>query len=117
MDDIFVTLLALLKLTIFCGNEMRYEPKHSLNSHYCRNWLLSSSHQLQNKHSFNAGILIFISVWEVTPYDLVNTKCLFWRNTPVVGQGLLIHEVSISDTLHSVGLLWTSDQIVAETST
>ena len=36
-----------------------------------------------------------------------------------VGQGLLIVEDSWShsDTPHSVGLLWTSDQLVAETST
>ena len=38
---------------------------------------------------------------------------------PLVGQGLLIIEASRShsDTSHSVGLLWTSDQPVAETST
>jgi hypothetical protein len=38
---------------------------------------------------------------------------------PLVGQGLLIIEVSRShsDTSHSVGLLWTSDQPNAETST
>jgi hypothetical protein len=38
---------------------------------------------------------------------------------PPVGQGLLIIEASRShsDTLHSVGLLWTSDQPGAETST
>jgi hypothetical protein len=37
---------------------------------------------------------------------------------PPVGQGLLITEDSRShsDTPHSVGLLWTSDQLVAETS-
>ena len=37
----------------------------------------------------------------------------------VVTCGLLILEVlrSHSDTPHSVGLLWTSDQLVAETST
>ena len=35
-----------------------------------------------------------------------------------VGYVLLIHEVSRSHTTHqSVGLLWTSDQFVAETST
>jgi len=36
-----------------------------------------------------------------------------------VGQGLLIIEASRShsDTPHAVGLLWTSDQVVAETST
>ena len=39
--------------------------------------------------------------------------------TVLVGQGLLIVEDSWShsDTLHSVGLLWTSDQPDAETST
>jgi hypothetical protein len=38
---------------------------------------------------------------------------------PAVGQGLLIIEASRShsDTPHSVGLLWTSDQPDAETST
>jgi hypothetical protein len=38
---------------------------------------------------------------------------------PPVGQGLLIIEASRShlDTPHSVGLLWTSDQPDAETST
>jgi hypothetical protein len=38
---------------------------------------------------------------------------------PLEGQGLLIVEASSShsDTPHSVGLLWTSDQPDAETST
>jgi hypothetical protein len=38
---------------------------------------------------------------------------------PLGGLGLLIIEASRShsDTPHSVGLLWTSDQPVAETST
>jgi len=38
---------------------------------------------------------------------------------PLVGQGFLIAEVprSHSDSPHSLGLLWTSDQLVAETST
>jgi len=41
------------------------------------------------------------------------------RATVTVCQGLLIFEVSQShsDTPHSVGLLWTSDQSDAETST
>jgi hypothetical protein len=38
----------------------------------------------------------------------------FMARQPVVGQGLLIVEASRS---HSVGLLWTSDQPDAETST
>jgi hypothetical protein len=38
---------------------------------------------------------------------------------PPLGQGVLIVKASRShsDTPHSVGLLWTSDQPVAETST
>ena len=42
-----------------------------------------------------------------------------WRNSPPMGHGLLIHEVprSHSDTPQSVGLLWTSYQLVAVTST
>jgi hypothetical protein len=38
---------------------------------------------------------------------------------PLLGQGLLIIEASgsNSDTLHSVGLPWTSDQPDAQTST
>ena len=44
----------------------------------------------------------------------------FWRDSPPppVGHGILIHEVSRShnDAVQSVGLLWTSDQLVAETS-
>jgi len=46
---------------------------------------------------------------------------VFWRGSPPppMGQIILIHEVSRSHTNapHSVGLLWTSDQSVAETST
>jgi hypothetical protein len=45
-----------------------------------------------------------------------------WRDNPLVGLGLLIHEVLFfyiahNDTPQSVALLWTSDQLVAETST
>ena len=50
-----------------------------------------------------------------------NTLIFFfsWRDSPPVNHGLIIHEVSRShnDTPQSVGLLWTSDQLVSETST
>jgi hypothetical protein len=38
---------------------------------------------------------------------------------PLMGQGVLIIEASrtLSETPHSVGLLWTNDELVAETST
>jgi len=49
---------------------------------------------------------------------------LSWRDSPLVGLGLLlIHEdfcgflITHNDTPHSVGFLWTRDQLVAETST
>jgi hypothetical protein len=46
-------------------------------------------------------------------------KTLFVAGPTLLGLGLLIVEVSTShsDTTHSVGLLWTSDLPVAETST
>jgi hypothetical protein len=46
-------------------------------------------------------------------------KCLFMAGQPSVGQDLLIHEFSRlhNDAPQSVGLLWTSDRLVAETST
>jgi len=42
-----------------------------------------------------------------------------WRDNPLVGQGLLTIEGSRShsDTVHSIALFRTSDQLVAETST
>ena len=44
---------------------------------------------------------------------------LFLARQPPVGQGLLIFEISIThnDAPHSVGLLWTSDRLLAEIST
>ena len=42
----------------------------------------------------------------------------FLAPQPPVGQGLLIHEVSRSNSATQlIGLLWTNDQLVAETST
>ena len=43
----------------------------------------------------------------------------FMVRQPLVGQGFLTVQVSRShsDTPHAVGLLWASDQPVAETST
>jgi hypothetical protein len=52
-------------------------------------------------------------------YTSSNIIFSLWRNSHVVGLGLLIIEASWShsDTPHSVGPLWTSDQPDAETST
>jgi len=46
----------------------------------------------------------------------------FWRDSPLVGLGLLVHEdfcgflITKDDTPQSVRLLWTSNQLAAETS-
>jgi hypothetical protein len=53
-------------------------------------------------------------------YSIRIIFCLFLARQPAVCQGLLIYEVSRShtnDTPQLVGLLWTSDQLIAETST
>jgi hypothetical protein len=62
--------------------------------------------------------------WEVQRLEeedniIIQYLFFFRRDSPPVGQGLLIHEVSRShnDAPQSVGLLWPSDQLVAETFT
>jgi hypothetical protein len=52
----------------------------------------------------------------LTKSDLGHIHFFFMLRQPLVGQGLLINVVSWShsDTPHSVGLLWTSDQPDAE---
>jgi len=50
----------------------------------------------------------------------VHVFVLFLAEQPPVGQGLLIYEVfwiTHNDAPQSVGLLWTSDHLVSETST
>jgi len=60
---------------------------------------------------------------EVSWFWNLRADCLFvccWCHSHPVGQGHLIHEVTrfhTNDAPRSVGLLWTSDQFVAETST
>jgi hypothetical protein len=68
----------------------------------------------------------FIEVQSIITYETLKQDKLFQgtypssstQQQPLVGQGLLIIEASRShiDTPRSVGLLWTSDQPVAETS-
>jgi hypothetical protein len=66
--------------------------------------------------------LIYTKVY-CTNYSFITECTLYFffavALRPNAGHGLLIHEVSGSykTTPHSVGLLWTSDQLVAETST
>ena len=54
------------------------------------------------------------AMWNI--HDIYNI--FFLARQTSVGHGLLIHEVSRShDAPQLVGFLWTSDQLVAETST
>jgi hypothetical protein len=52
-------------------------------------------------------------------YFFISFFLSFHGGTVPVGQGLLITEdsQSHSDTPHSVGILWTSDKLIAQTST
>ena len=53
-------------------------------------------------------------------FRCVTTHCGCIFHSPVAGFSLLVFEVSLSshnDAPQSIGLLWTSDQLVAETST
>jgi len=56
---------------------------------------------------------------QYTARDELSSTATPMTRQPLVGQGLLIDEASQlhSDTLHSLGLLWTSDQSDAMTST
>jgi hypothetical protein len=81
------------------------------------NKYLSVVINLMGRHNHLICHLIFYSVFFAT----ISIPCLFFFVTqqPLLGLGLLIVEVSRSqsDIPHSVGLLWTSDRPVAETST
>jgi hypothetical protein len=60
--------------------------------------------------------------YDIPAHYIIKSTYVFFpplAQQPLVGHDLLIVEASRShsDTTHSVGLLWTSDQPVAETST
>jgi hypothetical protein len=83
---------------------MKLDVKQKLKEHYAFN-------VLKNKQV----------VWQGTVQSLVNCTYYFFSaaQQPPVGHSALIVVASRShsDTPHSVGLLWTSDQPDAETST
>jgi len=66
-----------------------------------------------------------LTTWKPQPVGTVKACPGLYRDfggggrQPPVGQSLLIHEVSRphNDAPQTVGLLWTSDKLVAETST
>ena len=68
-------------------------------------------------------LLLFIFLKQILSKDLLNRIFIYFFSValrPNAGHGLLILEVFYiihNDAPQSVGLLWTSDQLVAETST
>jgi len=67
-------------------------------------------------HYFQANAVIILFIFKFTPLCFPPSRM---TQHPLVGQGVLIIETSgpHSDTRHWVGLLCTSDQPLAETST
>ena len=65
------------------------------------------------------GYVIEVIKFIVLGILFIYTSMFYMAQQPPVGQGLLTVEASRShsDTPQSVGLLWTRDQLVAETST
>ena len=62
-------------------------------------------------HRNTMVVILYLHVYLIPPPPMTQQ--------PIVGQGLLVIEAlrSHPDTLHSVRLLWTSDRLVAETTT
>ena len=89
--------------------------------------LKKARHILVNRRSYICVINFVITVWLYTFWNLQQfhlqkmNKFYFFSmaQQPLFGEGLLIIETSRShsDTRHSIGLLWTSDQPDAKTST
>ena len=82
--------------------------------------LYLTSKALENNFNilYNLQLLHFNILIYKLEFYLISYYFLFRGQPPPVGQGLLIFKASRShsDTRQSVGLLWTSDQLVAETS-
>ena len=81
--------------------------------------------RIQKHNNKNKGIqnilpyIQWLKNWTSRTWNVLATRHHIHAGQPLVDLGTLIIEVSKShsDTPHSVGLLWTSDQLVAETST
>jgi hypothetical protein len=77
---------------------------------------------------FTINNLLIIFLWLCSPALAMAfcgsaAQCGLWPSValqPSAGYDLLVHEVFLithNDAPHSVGLLWTSDQLVVKTST
>jgi hypothetical protein len=104
-----------------------YPPGNILGTHFCYRLSRPQGHSaagriMSMKNSNDTkmgGVGLQLHSLTTTLEGGECTELLFMALQPLMGQGLLIIEASRShsDTPHSVGLLWTSDRPVAETST
>ena len=79
--------------------------------YFCIHW-----QRVTNIQRIKCGSLVD---YTVKTYIFIYIIFFSWHDSPEVGQGVIIVEASTShlESQHSVGLLWTSDQPVAENST
>jgi hypothetical protein len=88
------------------------------NSGYS-NWVTELSKQIPARPLPSTMSLFLWRLWSRVVEWRFNSPFFFVAQQPIGGNGFLIVKVSLSysDTSHSVTLLWTTDQPVAETST
>jgi hypothetical protein len=86
-----------------CSAALLWQPRMVLWSHKRREALMSSKYMC--------------ILWNRVRGNVTNPIPI--ARQPIVGQGLLVIEASRSHSVtpHTVGILWMSDQLVAETST
>jgi hypothetical protein len=94
--------------------------------HLVMNFIFSMCNSL---HSFRRLLIVFGTIivnlvfWRRISQDVVSSWSLFFSNGSTAPWGprpphfSRFHDHIFVDTPHSVGLLWTRDQLVAETST
>ena len=98
-----------------CFSEVNHLEQRPCSAGWRMGWgSTSASHLRLHRH-------VMLCPWHSRTYNptVQFFFVFFLEQQPSADQGLLIHEVSRSHnaTYQSVGLLWTSDQLVAETST
>ena len=109
----YLTILYMLYI-----KEMNVSVHTTVSSLYSRLCRLLNTRLCRHGHSFNLfthNELSHVSILNIFFKCRIFFLCFF---DPILVHGLLLRASrSYSDTPHSVGLLWTSDQPDAETST
>jgi len=116
----------ILRVAQHCFSLGKFMSLETVKIHIFSSTLLDAALKQKKKNCllmafFTHAVLLSRSLWQINLCAFsLSLSLFFWvALRPNSGHGLLIHEVSRShtnDAPHSVGLLWTSDQLVAETS-